>query len=188
VRALLRIGDPVPEDPMGIFDGMTSSNFKTAQDGRRLFFPWGYMGRGYVLASEQDGERMRRWLKTYYLAMLAAIVATSGAHAFIVSAAIAGLGVLFHAIWARRQVAGLQPAGETMSFRESSASQARAFGALSLWLLEICSLLFVAAGIFIYIADPTNRPVALLALVFFGCCAAVLGYMLVIRGRTSAAP
>lgn len=171
---------------MGYFDGLTSGSFKTGHDGQKLFFPWGYLARGYVIASEQDGERMRRQLKTYYVGMLVAIIATSVAHAFLLSAAVAGFAVVFYAFWARRQVAGLQPAGETMSLRESSASQARAFGARSLWLLEICSLLFVAGGIFMYVEDPANRPMALLTLIFFGCCAAAIGYFLVIRGRTSA--
>lgn len=183
---LLRIVQTERVSFMGYFDGLTSGNFKTAQDGRRLFFPWGYMGRGYVLASPEGGERMRRQLKMYYLAMLVALVGISSAHAFVISAAVAG--IVFYAIWVRRQVAGLQPTGETMSFRESSASQARAFGATSLWVLEIGALLFIAAGVFIYVTDPTSRPMALLTLVFFGCCAAVIGYMLVVRGRASPAP
>jgi hypothetical protein len=36
---------------MGYFDALTSNAFKTAPDGRKLFFPWGVLGRGYVLAS-----------------------------------------------------------------------------------------------------------------------------------------
>lgn len=173
---------------MGYFDGLTSGSFKTAQNGQKLFFPWGYLGRGYVLASDQDAERLRRQVKTYYVVMLVAIVATSGTHAFILSAAVAALAIVFYAVWARRQVARLQPAAEAMSFRESSVSQARAYGARKLWMLEASSLLFVAIGVFIYITDPTNRPMALLTLIFFGCCAGVIGYLLVIRGRTSAAP
>lgn len=173
---------------MGYFDGLTSGNFKTAHDGRRLFFPWGYMGRGYVLDSQAGDERLRRQIKIYYLVMLVALVGISAAHAFAISAAVAVAGLVFYTIWIRRQVAGLQPTGETMSFRESSASQARAFGARSLWLLEIGALLFVAAGVFIYVTDPTSRPMALLTLVFFGCCAAVIGYMLVVRGRASPTP
>jgi hypothetical protein len=173
---------------VGYFDGLTSSNFKTAQDGQKLFFPWGYLGRGYVIGSEGDAERIRKQLKTYYIGLLAAIIGTSIVHAFILSAAVAAAGILFYAIWARSQMAELQPAGESMSFRESSASQARAFGARTLWLLEICALLFVAASIFIYVTDPGSRPMALLTLIFFGCCAAVTAYMLVVRGRTSAAP
>ena len=173
---------------MGYFDGLTSGSFKTARDGRKLFFPWGYLGRGYVLASEQDAERLRGKLKAYYVVMLVAIVATSGSHAFILSAVIAALAIVFYAIWARRQVAGLQPADEAMSFREASASQARAYGARRLWFLEVCSLLFVAGGIFMYLTDPTKRPLALLSLIFFGCCAVAIGYMIVIRGRASATP
>lgn len=173
---------------MGYFDGLTSGSFKTGHDGQKLFFPWGYLGRGYVIASEQDGERMRRQLKSYYIALMIAIVGVSAARAYIVSAVVAGLGIVFYVIWARHQVARLQPAAEAMSFRESSVSQARAYGARKLWMLEIGALVLMAAGVFLYISDPADRPMALLTLIFFGCCAAAIGYMLVIRGRTSAAP
>jgi hypothetical protein len=173
---------------MGYFDGLTSGNFKTAQSGQKLFFPWGYLHRGYVLGSEQDAERMRRQLKMYYIVLMAAIIGTSAIHAFIVSAAVAVLGIVFYAIWSRRQVAGLQPAGETMSFGESAAAQARAYGARRLWLTEAGALLLAAAGIFMYVTDPTNRPMALLTLIFFGCCAVAIGYLIVIRGRTSSPP
>ncbi len=173
---------------MGYFDGLTSGSFKTAQDGRRLFFPWGYLGRGYVIPSDDTAERLRRQLKTYYIVMLVGIVGTSGFHAFITSAVVAVVCIAFYAIWAHRQVAKLQPAGEAMSFGESSASQARAFGPRALWLLEICSLLFVAGGIFMYIADPANRLMALFTTIFFGCCAASIGYMIVVRRRAPSPP
>jgi hypothetical protein len=186
--ALLRIGHRHGSNPMGYFDGLTSGNFKTAHNGQKLFFPWGYLGRGYVIGSEPEAERLHRQIKAYYVVLIGAIIATSIGHAFIVSAAVAAFGIAFYAIWARRRAAGLQPADEVMSFRESSASQARAYGAGRLWLLEICSLLFVAGGIFIYVSDPTNRPMALLTLIFFGACAVAIGYMLVIRRRTSGAP
>ena len=90
--------------------------------------PWGYLGRGYVLPSDDTADRLRRQLKTYYIVMLVGIVGTSGFRAFITSAAVAGVCIIFYAIWASRQVAGLQPAGEAMTFGESSAAQARAFG------------------------------------------------------------
>ena len=42
-----------------------SGRFFTTQDGRRLFFPWHSRGSGYVIASEQDYERLRRQVKVY---------------------------------------------------------------------------------------------------------------------------
>jgi hypothetical protein len=172
---------------MGYFDGLTSGSFKTTPDGRRLFYPWGYLGRGYVLPSDDTADRLRRQLKTYYIVMLVAIVGASGFRAFT-SAVVAGVCIVFYAIWASRQVAGLQPAGEAMSFRESSAAQARTFGARTLWLLEISSLLFVAAGIFMYLTDPAKWPMALVTTIFFGCCAASIGYMILVRWRALSPP
>ena len=121
--------------------------------------------------------------------MLVAIVGASGFRAFITSAVVAGVCIVFYAIWASRQVAGLQPAGEAMSFRESSAAQARDIrSARALWLLEICSLLFVAAGIFMYLTDPAKWPMALVTTIFFGCCAASIGYMILVRWRALSPP
>ena len=37
----------------------------TTQDGSRLFFPWFSRGSGYIIASEQDYERLRRQVKVY---------------------------------------------------------------------------------------------------------------------------
>ncbi len=173
---------------MGYFDGLTSGSFKTAPDGRRLFYPWGYLGRGYVLPSDDTADRLRRQLKTYYIVMLVGIVGTSGFRAFITSAVVAGVCIIFYAIWASRQVAGLQPAGEAMTFGESSAAQARAFGPRALWLLEICSLLFVAGGIFMYLSDPAKWPMALVTTIFFGCCAASIGYLIHVRRRALSPP
>ena len=59
---------------MGYFDGLTSGSFKTAQDGRRLFFPWGVLGSGYAIASEQDYQRLRRQVKAYMVAMLVLVM------------------------------------------------------------------------------------------------------------------
>ncbi len=35
----------------GYFNALTAGYFKTGADGRKLFFPWGTMGRGYAIPS-----------------------------------------------------------------------------------------------------------------------------------------
>ncbi len=40
---------------MGYFEALTSSSFKTTKGGQKLFFPWGTLGRGYVIPSELCG-------------------------------------------------------------------------------------------------------------------------------------
>jgi hypothetical protein len=39
-----------------------------------LFFPWGVLGRGYTIDSEQDYERLRRQVKAYTIVSLVLIV------------------------------------------------------------------------------------------------------------------
>lgn len=50
---------------MGYFEDLASRSFKTTEDGRRLFFPWGVFGRGYVIASEDDYQLLRTQMKAY---------------------------------------------------------------------------------------------------------------------------
>ena len=55
---------------MGYLDAVASRAVKRTDDGRRLFFPWGPLGRGYVVPSEEDFDRLRRNVKTYLLICL----------------------------------------------------------------------------------------------------------------------
>ena len=50
---------------MGYFDRLTSSYFRTGKDGRRLFYPRGAMGRGYVVPSEDEYQRLHRIAKIF---------------------------------------------------------------------------------------------------------------------------
>jgi hypothetical protein len=50
---------------MGYLDAITSSAFKTADDGHKLYCPWGTLGRGYVLGSNEDYLRLRGQIKIF---------------------------------------------------------------------------------------------------------------------------
>src|SRR5206468_824899 len=81
---------------MGYFDGLTSSSFKTGQDGRKLFFPWGAMGRGYTIESERDYERLRSQVKSYIIVSFVLIIASSTLSGNLVALVVAGLVMGFY--------------------------------------------------------------------------------------------
>src|SRR4051812_7202496 len=62
---------------VGYFDALTSSSFKTTPDGRRLFFPWGTFGHGYIIGSEPEFRRLQRQLRIYLIVALSLIVGLS---------------------------------------------------------------------------------------------------------------
>ena len=168
---------------MGYFDALTSSYFKTAQDGRKLFFPWGILGRGYAIASEQDYKRLQRQIKTYTVVSLVLIIAAGVRHVYFASI-VAALLIVFYMIWTRYLLRGLQPSDERLSLQDSMTSKARAHSAVSLWLLEISALVFVALGILIIVVNPRAWLIALGSIIIFGLGAVMFTHMLVLRGRS----
>ena len=169
---------------MGYFDGLTSGNFKIARDGGKLYYPWGYWGRGYAI-SEQDDARLRRQLKIYHAVSLVLIIATASTGHFVVMAALTAALMVFYALWSWHLTAGMQATDERLSFHASLVSQARAYGAGTLWLLEIIAILFVVSFAFMLVRDVADWPLGLFGIVFFGLCAAVGGYQLVLRRRAT---
>ena len=111
---------------MGYFDALTSGYFKTAPDGRKLFFPWGVLGRGYAIDSEQDYERLRRQVKAYTIVSLVLIVAVTALQAYVGAVVIGALLIAFYLGWMRYLLRGLYPSDERLSLQDSMTSQARA--------------------------------------------------------------
>ena len=176
------------EELMGYFDGLTSGSFKTTQDGRRLFFPVGLSGPRLRSCL---GQR-RRAPAPSAQNLLHRHVGGDRRHI--------GLPRLYRGGRRRRGLHRLlrdlgAPSGGRPPACRRGHVVPREFGIAgtrlwrgALWLLEICSLLFVAGGIFMYVADPTNRPMALFSIIFFGCCAASIGYMIAVRRRAPSPP
>jgi hypothetical protein len=168
---------------MGYFDGLTSASFKTTQDGRRLFFPWGVLGSGYAIASEQDYRRLRQQVKGYMIAALVLIIATSSFEGYVVSVVVAALLTTFYLAWMWHLLRRLKDSRERMSLQESMTIQAHAFGVVVLCLVGIGAFALVGGGIYMLVVDPSQWRVALASIVFFGLCAAKVVRMLVLRRR-----
>ncbi len=173
---------------MGYFDALTSSSFKTTEDGQQLFFPWGILGRGYNIPSEQEFERLRRQIKAYMVVSLPLIIAV------ITWKGILGGVVLFpiltvpYVFWAQFQCRRLRRTDEKLTLSESVAGQAREHSTVVLWLMEVGALTFVAGGVAILLLDPSNWLIALLPITFFGLCALAFARMLVIKRRAAVDP
>ena len=168
---------------MGYFDALTASYFKTAPDGRRLFYPWGIWGRGYVVASQQNYGRLRGQIKIYTIASLVLIIPVATLLHYLWAMAVTLLVIVFYLCWVPFLLRGLQPTDERMSLSESMSGQARLQNASTLWMLLIVSILFVLTGFAMLVFDPDKWLVGGFAIVFFGLCAAVAVRMLILRRR-----
>jgi hypothetical protein len=169
---------------MGYFDALTSSWFKKVPDGRKLFFPYGTLGRGYIIDSQQTYERLHRQVKVFTIVVMVLIIGAGALQWYVVSFIIAALCIGFYMLWTRFLVRGLQQSDEKLSLEESMTSQAVTHSAVFLWLAEIITLAFVGLGILILVVTPDMWITAFASIIFFGMCAAVIGRMLVLRRRS----
>jgi hypothetical protein len=168
---------------MGYFDALTSGAFKTNPDGRRLFFPYGVIGRGYVLPSEEHYQRLYRQTKAFMIAALVLIIGASVLKAYVPAVVITALLVGFYVLWTQLTVRGLAPSDDRLSLQESMTAQAVTHNVAMLWAMEIFSLLFVAIGVIMLVTSSENWLIGLASVAFFGLCAAAFARMLVLRKR-----
>src|SRR5687767_9421400 len=93
----------------GYFNALTSGAFKVTPDGRRLFFPWGVLGRGYEIPSESDYQRLHRLMKIYVVASLVLIIAPIAAGYMLTGLAMSMVLVAFFVAWTPYLLRGLKP-------------------------------------------------------------------------------
>lgn len=165
----------------GYFNALTSSSFKIGTDGRRLFFPWGVLGSGYVIPSEGAYERLRTQLTIYLVTAMALIIGATVFHSVLTSAAVGGLMTAFYAAWIGTVRRGWTLSAESMTVQDGIAAQARTHTAATLWALEITSLVLVAGSLLMLVMGQTHWLMAVFSMGLFSGCAAVYARMLLLR-------
>jgi hypothetical protein len=162
---------------MGYFDGLTASSFKKDDKGNTIFYPWGILGKGYILPEDRK-DTIRLVIKRHMIFIVPfAIVFSIFLKIWIL---IIALPFYFfgYAIWIRQLTRGLEVTSEKLTLSDTTANSARAHNMATLWLLEICSLLFVLAGLFIFATSPQKWITGLSSITFFGISALVFWFMI----------
>jgi hypothetical protein len=166
---------------VGYFDALTSGTFKTAPDGKRLFFPWGTLGRGYVIESEADYDRLRQQVKSYLIVGMILVIGSTAGRAYLPGLAAAAVWCALYVAWMAFALRRLQPSTETLTAREVISVQARTHSPIFLWAGLVGSLGFVAIGVFMVAVDPSQRLIGGGVALFFAFCAIRFVQMILAR-------
>ncbi len=165
---------------MGYFDALTDSSFKWS--GKNwTFYPWGTLGAGYDIPTNEQYEAIRDWLKRWYKIMLVLLVLGGVTVGWILAGIALVPGCIYYCLKVRGLTQSLESGAERLTIEESLSSQATGHSLVFLWLLEVVSLLFVAAAAFGVWKDPQQWLRGALPIIFFGFCALVFGYMIRLR-------
>lgn len=165
---------------MGYFDGLTDSVFKKNALGDTLFYPRGILGSGFIIDSEDKKNQIRGFYKKSLMVMLTTCIFIQIAVGFWLNLVFLTVFEVWYYFMAKKITKDLSKTEEKMKFFESSANSAKSHKLPILILLELSSLGFVAAGIWLLQVGKSSA-IALASIVFFGLCAIDIGYMILIK-------
>jgi hypothetical protein len=142
---------------MGYFEGITDSYFKTDKEGKTLFYPWGILGgKGYILPDNRKAD-FRSLIKKYMqISLPVALAITIFFKWWVVIFFALPLYLCTYAIWIRKLTKDFTVSAEKLTLDESTTNAARSHNLTTLWIIEILSLLFVIAGMFIILPRQLN--------------------------------
>ena len=157
---------------MSLFRSMMSVNFMVGEEGETTFFFPVFGGawcarRGYRSVSDEDVEKLKRYLRIYFgilifgLAPLAAVVAVMLADATgIVFLAYllccVGVGIVYTLVFERVFIRGVvdnyEQGAEKVRFGELQRRQAESYSWNALILLVVANAMLLAVGLFVVLS------------------------------------
>ncbi len=134
--------------------------FKTTTDGKRIFFPNGVLGKGFVVDSDETYQRLRAYYKWRFLfvffaaAILPKLFTWYGVFLAVV---LFGLAYRFSI---GQLTKDLPIADERMTFQDALENNARTFalGAVTLWFVVVFGVFFLFIGAILTTAPATRYP------------------------------
>jgi hypothetical protein len=161
---------------MRLTDAFATVLFYRAADGRRVFRPWGRLGKCYLVTDAQSQFFTKLYLS--YSAIMAVsmipvenLIGMRYVFLLVLPVWLAGTYLGFWVISRRLPETTPPPSPPPEYRRELLRGYNRALGRPFLWALEIGSLGFVGIGFYILLIDPTSRWTGVLCVAFFGLCA-----------------
>jgi hypothetical protein len=152
---------------MGYFDGLTDASFKTDEKGNTIFYPWGILGKGYILPEDKK-ESFRTKIKRFLQISLPLAILITILKLWALLLIILPVFILGYTIWMNKITKNLMLSSNKLTLSESTRNSARSHNLTTLWILAASSLLFVAASIFIIITAPEKWTIAIPGIIFFG--------------------
>ncbi len=134
---------------LGYFDGLTNTSFKTDEKGNTIFYPWGVLGKGYILPDDRkDGFRLAIKRLLIICVPLAIIFSMflNLPRFFLIILPLYFFGCI---IWVRKSTRGLAISSNKLTLSDTTNNSPRSYNRATIWFLEVVSFLFILASVFL---------------------------------------
>ena len=163
---------------MGYFDGLTDASFKKGLNGQVVFYPWGTLGHGYEIPNDDTYHTIRAFVKRYLVVAIPLVILVGIAVGWLYSFLTLVPLYVFYLLRIREFTQGLIKSGESLTLAESYRTQARSHSLVTLWVLQVCSVLFVTVGVLMLFVGTQGPLIPIACILFFGLCSIAIGFMI----------
>ena len=160
-------------------------NFKKDPDGKTVFFPWSYLGRGYTIENPETEAKLGKFLKIHNLlwsVIIMAIIIFSDDHLHLPLLAVLVMELTYF-LSCRHILSGCPVSGEKLAFKEHHTAVAARSSAPGLFLLLLFCAGFTMLGGWAILANHglAKKALGVFCALFFAVLFADLVYLLQLK-------
>jgi hypothetical protein len=168
---------------MGYFDGLASAIIKKDKSNNSVYYPWGVLGKGYVLENEAKELAIKKMVILFYQLFFGVF-----ALFFIVfrNPLIFGVCTLALVAWflykSHQLTKNCPKSDEKLTLKEGYSNSAKAHNLWVLYILLAVSIMFTVLGLLLLISGKVIGA-ALFLTVLFGAASAAFIYMIRVKNQ-----
>ena len=168
---------------MGYFDGLASGIIKKDKDNNPVYYPWGVLGKGYVLPSAERETEIKNMVILFYQLFFGVFFV----HLFLLkNALIFALLVLALVIWflvkSKQLTKDCPKSGEKLTLKEGYTNSAKAHNKTVLWILLVVAVIATLGGIALLFTSKLFIS-GLIMTLLFGTSSAAIYYMIQVKNK-----
>ena len=169
---------------MGYFDALLSGVLKTDQDGRRLFYPYGVLSKGYVLASSDAEAKIKKFCVLWMmLSVILTVVFFLVVQKWFLSFLVTFVLIGWYELRIRQLLSGTRLVSDRLSYTQSLSGTAAKLDLRFLWFLEVVSVIFLLSGLASFLLPSRRRFLDLVSVLFFGYGSFVFWHMIRLKKK-----
>ena len=168
---------------MGYFDGLASSIIKKDVNDNSVYYPWGVLGKGYVLPDAARETAIKNMVILFYQIFFGMFFV----HLFLLkNALIFAVLVILLVIWfllkSQQLTKDCPKSDEKLTLKEGYTSSAKAHNIWILYILLTVSVLFTLGAIALLFSGKT-LVLGIIGAVLFGASSAAIYYMIQVKNK-----
>jgi hypothetical protein len=164
---------------MGYFNALASGIIKKDGQNRSVYYPWGVLGKGYVLPTEAHETQIKTLVIRFYQIMFALIFIMLLFRAFWLTLPLC-LGLAGWFLYSSyRFTQALEISQEKLTLKEAYTNSGKQHNLIVLWILLGVSVIFTCFGLLLLLVGKLGA--GLFFTTLFGLCTAAIGYMVKVK-------